>query len=337
MGRQAGPIGFGHMNYVLYVALLSIGGAMFGARCDAAAPDQPAAAGAPEFYPAYFDAGLGFRLVLYPPDGPELIIPLPPQVSANTRVITFGPDGRTIYVQNGIKLTGYTVSIGKIEFSPPRFIAVPGSAGILQVDCLAVSQPSGRLTMFSSWTDGRVGLFDLDPDTGHVQVLSGRRPSVCGGLGGLASPDGNHVVSKSGKYLAILDTGTGAVHTVPGLNANADCVWSPSGRWLACAQKDEITLVDAQAAPVDRVRSRKLAKRGDAYIAWSPDSQYLLIRKPSLSCLFSLYGENLEIINVASGKRRSVKSSHCEISAGAFGWMDQSIAHGYSHRRISGK
>jgi hypothetical protein len=54
---------------------------------------------------------------------------------------------------------------------------------------------------------------------------------------------------------------------------------------------------------------------------WSPDAGFLLDVKPQVSCWATLYGMSLQVIDVASGKRSLVKSSHCGIITGGF-WMN---------------
>jgi hypothetical protein len=94
---------------------------------------------------------------------------------------------------------------------------------------------------------------------------------------------------------------------------------------LALGRGNGIMLVDL-TEDFEHSSPRKLGTAGDSDVVWSPDSKYLLIRTSSLSCKFTLYGESLEVIEVAAGKRMPVKSSHCQITAGAFGWMDRAIA-----------
>jgi hypothetical protein len=72
-------------------------------------------------------------------------------------------------------------------------------------------------------------------------------------------------------------------------------------------------------------RYKNLGSSGDGPLVWSPDSKYLLLRRSSLSCAASVYGESLEIVDVKAGKREIVKSSHCSITAGTIGWLDSGV------------
>jgi hypothetical protein len=114
----------------------------------------------------------------------------------------------------------------------------------------------------------------------------------------------------------------GKERTVKGAKSDAGCEWAPNGQQLACVSNNEIGLVNVDADVQSYLFVRKLGGAGDSAVAWSPDSRFLLIRKSEVSCLTSLYGESLEAIEVATGRRIPVKSSHCKITAGLFGWMD---------------
>ena len=126
------------------------------------------------------------------------------------------------------------------------------------------------------------------------------------------------MLAKRGKSLAVTDLQGRVVRAIQGTKKDAGYLWSPNSEMLVWARGNEIMLIDLSRERED-LAPRKLGSAGDSDVVWSPDSKYLLIRSSSLSCKFTLYGESLEVIDVATGKRMPVKSSHCEIMAGAFG------------------
>ncbi len=287
---------------------------------------QPARAGSPSYVPAWVDPGTKpLQLILFPLDGPEIAVSLPAELSPMLWVLASGPDGRTIYAQKPDPLNHSIgiYSIYKIEFQPTRANVIRGSVGTGQVDCLTVSPSSGKIIVEGwSWSFNSRGVFEMDPDTGTIRPLPVGSPSVCGGTGGLLSPDGKHVVRKNGKKLDLVNVETGASRVVKGVSADMGCVWSPNAQRIACVRDGEIAVVDA----ADPSRRRSFGVTSYRSIEWSPDSKYLLRRTPQLSCILTVDFESLEVLDVETGKRRAVKSSHCRISTGAYGWIDSTVA-----------
>src|SRR5271170_1051053 len=99
----------------------------------------------------------------------------------------------------------------------------------------------------------------------------------------------------------------------------ASAVWSPDGKRIAAAvgERGRIVIIDA----ADPTRRRKLGKE-DGPLVWSPDSRYLLQLRSQFSCIPTVFGESLEIIDTFTGERSLVKSSHCQIIRGATAWLD---------------
>jgi WD40 repeat protein len=275
---------------------------------------QPARAGSPSFVPAYIQPGVKpFQLILLPLEGPEISVPAPAELPA-MRIVAFSPDGKAIYAEplNPLNHEG----IYKIEFHPARASVVPGSAGLGMVQCLTVSPSSGRLIVFSRSLNG--GIFEIDPATATNRRLPDGLPSSCGGTGGFLSPDGKRAIRNSGKQLDLIDVETGASRVIKGLGADATCNWSPNGQRIECSGDGEIAVID----PSEPFRRRTFqGSLGE----WSPDSKYLLRVKSQLPCLPTLYGESLELLDVDTGKRELVKSSHCRISGGPYGWIDSTV------------
>jgi WD40 repeat protein len=213
-----------------------------------------------------------------------------------------------------------SAGIYKIEFKPSRFSVVPGSIGTGEVWCLAVSSVSGRITLSGkSWALDSTGVFEIDPAAATSMVLAPGTASGCGGKGGFMSPDGKRAITNDAKQLRLVVLRTGASTAIKGTSADTQSVWSPDGRWIATVRGGRIGLIDAD----DPTRSRGLGRSGDGPLVWSPDSRYLLLRTSPLSCALTVYGESLEVVDVETGGRNEVKSSHCTITAGTLGWLDR--------------
>jgi len=138
----------------------------------------------------------------------------------------------------------------------------------------------------------------------------------------LLSPDGQRELKFEHWQMRVHDKGTG----VDVILKNAwPCAWSPDGKLLACDRDHKIVLFDANELSV----KRQLGSAGVGGLDWSPDSTRLLIRTSSPRCWATLYFENLTLVDVTTGKRKEVKSAHCNASAGKFGWVDTATMQWY--------
>lgn len=273
------------------------------------------------FSPAYFQPNNPPRLRLFPPNGAEKDVALPDSLPANLRGIVFGSDGKTLYLQKAEPLNR-SAGIYQMGFEPVRESLIPGSMGMGEVWCLAVSQPTGMIVVAGwSWTAMKGGVFEIDPNTATRRPLPIDAASGCGGDGGVLSPDGKRAIIKDGSQLALRALNKGTTSKIKGTNMDMQTAWSPDGRWIAAVGKGSITLIDGD----DLEHSRGLGGSGDGGFVWSPDSKHLLLRTKSASCTLSLYGESLEVVDVETGKRDFVRSSHCTITAGTLGWVGRSV------------
>lgn len=298
--------------------LLSLASAMTGVVAGVAGCLYQPVRAASSFCPAYFQPGNPSRLTLFPLEGPEAVVALPAGLPTNMRVITFSPDGRAIYGQKTEPLNPST-GIYKLEFQPARDSIVPGSVGMGEVQCLAMSQSLRNIIVAGwSWSDRSGGIFEIDPSVATRRRLSATAATPCGGDGGLMSPDYKRALVNSGNQLGLLDLKTGAIRTIKGMSREMRWTWSPDGQWIAGVRGGRIFLVAAD----DTSRARTLGSAGDGPVVWSPDSKCLLLRKSPLSCALTFYGESLEVLDVATGRRTLIGSSHCTITAGTLGWLD---------------
>lgn len=291
---------------------------------------QSAGASSRSFCPAYLDLRSDTPLLtLFPLVGPEVKVHLPAGLpTSNLQFIEFSPDGKSIYVQGHRTWDGIT----KIEFNPARQSIVRGSAGIGTTGSLVVlHQPERILVSGIANRRGKIecGVFELDPDGGEFrQLLDGKFPDC----GGFISPDGERVLallrletpanSQPGEVvthiqvknqLRVLDLRTRAEQIIgDGISWAA---WSPDGRWIAATLNyHRFVLIDATKTS----NRRNLGAADDNQAVWSPDSKYLLLAKSGIMSELS----SLEVIDVLTGKRSQIKSSHWKILATTFGWMD---------------
>jgi WD40 repeat protein len=281
---------------------------------------QPAGIGS-WYYPAYFQPGNPPQVKVFPLQGVAITVALPGGLSANIRALAFSSEGDAVYAQTTDPLDR-TAGIYKIEFQPTRYAVVPGSVGMGEAWCLAVSKPSGTVIVAGwSWSKGAGGVFEIDPHAGTNLRLSSGVASGCGG-GGVLSPDSKRAVTKAGNRLGLLTLKTGVISAINGTSADMQVTWSPNGQWIAGAYGGTITLIDADGA----TRSRRLGRSGNGPMVWSPDSRYLLLKTSPLSCAFTPYGASLEVLDIRTGRRREVRSSHCAVTAGTIGWLNQGSA-----------
>ena len=282
---------------------------------------------APSFCAAYIHPGdHGPALSLFPTERPEVLIPLPAGLPVDLRVNAFSPDGTAVYVQNASR---WSDGISRIEFKPARQSVIRGSVGLGAIWHLTVSQPSGRIFVSGFAQGGRkagCGTFEIVTNVGTLRTLLAGDYPDCGGGGGDISPDGKRILSFSGNELTVVDLDTGDVQAIKGVAGglsqrevtwSGNVIWSPDGKWItAILDQSRIILIDA----ANTTRRRNLGASGNGPIEWSPDSKYLLLSKSELRC--SAYFKSLQIIDVETGKRRVIKSSHCKIGPGWVGWID---------------
>ncbi len=258
------------------------------------------------------------KLILFPITGPELVVALPGGLTNDFHPTTFSADGKAIYGQVLQSCDGIT----KIEFKPARQTLVPGSLGIGTIGSLVEFRPSGKIFVSGfAKTRGTLecGIFEIDPISATFKKLfTGPFPDC----GGAISPDGNRVLRslrEEGNLLKVQDLQTGAVQPI-GRDMTGPS-WSPDGRWIAAIRNvsgsSDVVLIDA----ANTSRRRTLGGTSALQAQWSPDSKYLLLSKlQEIRC--GWFTASLEVVEVQTGKRREIKSSHCRIYHGLTGWMD---------------
>jgi hypothetical protein len=284
------------------------------ASADAAAPYP--------FSAAYFVSATGgdpHQLYLFPLTGKARRAALPP-LPFNFALLAYSPDGRSLYGRN-LTLGSSTSLLGliskgliKIEFNPPRMSVVPGSTD-LGVQWIVISPKLDRLFVYGSHIShgNEYGIFELDPHTGFCKAL-------------LLIPeaDSGSLPERSQKPLPLVNPADGTIQII-GSEFRIG-VWSPDGKWIATVlDKDghqKMVLID----PRDTSRRRILGSTVDSNLQWSPDSKYLLLSRPELLCGPFSYFESLQALDVATGKKLPISSSHCHVITNTCGWLANDIA-----------
>jgi hypothetical protein len=284
---------------------------------------QPTKADSSAFCPAFWQQGRS-ELKLFPFDGNEAALPLASEAKL-FRAIWFSPNGRSVYGQALQAPGGRPTGLIKVDFSPTRESVVPGSETLSSIRYLTVSLPTGKVFV-AGWIEKEgkreCGYFEINPDSATVRTLrTGTIVDCRQGLGPI-SPNGEQAVVASGKGLGLLNFTTGAFQTLRGMSAADTCSWSPDGTSLACVGRRKIFVLD-----ISDFRPRRVGGPGDSRPKWSPDGSSLLVLQSQLSCIPTLYGDSLAVIDVHTGKKSWIKSAHCAVAGGSeYGWVDRGVA-----------
>jgi dipeptidyl aminopeptidase/acylaminoacyl peptidase len=156
--------------------------------------------------------------------------------------------------------------------------AVVGKAGGTKFDSVEPSlSPDGSHVVFARFTKGLVqqrGIWDASVDGSHLKRL------VPAGGDPLWSPVGNRVAYLAGTLkpvLRLVPAGGGATTTLLPKGVQTIFSWSPDGQQIAFVDpKQNLAVVDVATKKV-RTLLKLHAPYGASSIAWSPDSQQLLV------------------------------------------------------------
>jgi hypothetical protein len=267
--------------------------------------------------PAYFDLGSHSespRVIVFPINGTR--VELLSTHSPAQGFISFRRDGNGLFVQP-LDL-GSSTGITEVQFHPPKVDLVRGSSGLGPVWYLTdQTRTSGRIFVSgvrTTPTGTECGAYEIYLADGTLKRLRTGSFPECGGGKGPISPDGRRVLRTSGKRLEMVDIETGAKRLLG--DGMAAASWSPDGSWIAANHEGSLVLIDADAT----THKKNLGESGEGPAQWSQDSKSLLLSKTDWRC--GLYSGSLLVIDVSSGRKAQVKSSHCAIySSNTFGWV----------------
>jgi WD40 repeat protein len=225
------------------------------------------------------------------------------QINGWTMALAFSPDGRFLAGASRDR----SLRVWQIEPGPRQWKVIAYWFDHLAGSFLSLDwSPDGTALVSGDRRDGRVAVWDFDPDTdawddatvaefarlsyGQHQAWAKQRPDAAsreprweeGGhervYGARFSPDGTRVgATSTDGLLSVYDAATGAVvfrTGAPRVTGLTGFDWSPDSRWLAAGAEDHAIYVfdAATGAFYD-----KLAGHQDdvSALAWSPDGSML--------------------------------------------------------------
>jgi hypothetical protein len=296
----------------------------------ACSKEQTGVAGYPYAVANYLPAQPGLDkevLRLFPSEGPSVTITLPFRFVR----IAFALDGKSIY---GTLWSGkYGIDrelpgLSKIEFSPTRITTVPGTASFV-IRSFALSTRQDTLVISGHRADQdetQCGILEVLIPSGTVKQVpkTDCRYHVLG-----VSPDGSQAIATVGDgtefafHRELIDLASG---TTKSFGSEFPLgVWSPDWNWIATIRNHELSIVNAH----DPSKRRSLGATTVIEPEWSPDSRYLMLRKYALfKCGFYIDTEppaTLEMLDISSGERSTIRSSECQLSSGYTGWLSNEI------------
>jgi WD40 repeat protein len=225
------------------------------------------------------------------------------QINGWTMALAFSPDGRHLAGASRDR----SIRVWQIEPGPRQFEVIAYWFDHLAGNFLSLDwSPDGKALVSGDRRDGRVAVWDFDPDTdawddatvaafarlsyGQHQAWAKQRADVASReprweesghervYGARFSPDGTRVgATGTDGLLSVYDAATGAVVLrtgAPRVTGLTSFDWSPDGRWLAAGAEDHaIYVFDAESGAL----YDELAGHEDlvSAIAWSPDGTIL--------------------------------------------------------------
>lgn len=271
----------------------------------------------PDFVPANLFVD---NLRVFTSRGASTMLSLPKSARGDLAANSDG-NGRSIYLTS-LDPSRYT-GITKVDIKTRQASSVRGSDAVGRVDFL-VESLDGKLCVSGFRMEGdqlERGMIEIDQKAGKSRMLQRGEygaisPDCRSALrhdSGVTARDGD---TRQRRTMSVVDTKTGESRLLAGAEEGE---WSPNGRWLLTVTDRHFELRDA--ATLRKSKDLGLAETSAA--SWSPDSKQLLVIKNQITCVFTLYGRTLEVIDVETGKRKIVPNSHCEFLAGAILWVDR--------------
>jgi len=289
-------------------ALLAIVG-LFSAQ-NGAAP----APGLPRFEAAHYSHD---AIYIFPNGGKEFSIRVPPNVPAVANLIGFASSGRSAYLQvPSAGIPHLSDELIQMNFSPLRLFSVPGSGGLGEIVSVTNSL-SGNLLVTAAYGQGLCGAYEIDTSRGTHRPIwtEPARPDCRLGVEQV-DPDGKRVLIGDNLNFKVVDTATGTIELSGSTGRGA---WSPDGNWLAISKKGEITVFDGRTFSM---RRRFRASSIDGHLVWSPDSTRILFVQEELGCLLQDDFESIAVLDIETGKKWVISSSHCMVTNSQIGWVD---------------
>lgn len=287
-------------------------------------------AGQSQFLPANF-ANIGSHdLKLFPANRPATVINIPFPLGA----VKLGGDGHTLYsfIFDQHLAWEQMPGITRIEFNPVRSAPINGTQGFGIRD-YAVTPDNQKIVIAGRHRERGVtkcGLFEINASTGVArQVLTDDCNNRSSWTDLSVSSDGTRAIANYGNSntdhnyrLDLIDLTRGSTNSLGDLSR---ATWSPDGKWIAAIEWSHKRLIVLDTN--DFSHRRDLGST--IMTAWSPDSRYLLAwHYHFLRCGIGIDlppPASFVVFEVASGKRRLIHSSQCQLVSGPIGWMSTDI------------
>jgi len=292
--------------------------------------EEAGVAGYPYTVTNYIPAQPGYDkevLRFFPWEGASVTIALPFRLVR----IAFALDGKSIYVT---RWSGKYVmdrelpGLSNIEFNPMRMTTVPGTA-LFVIRSFALSTRQDALIISGRRTEQeetQCGVFEIMLPSGAVkQALKTDCRYHWESFVVSVSPDASQAIATVGDgrefafHRELIDLVNGTTKSLG--SAFPLGAWSPDWKWIAVLENHKLFLVDAH----DPSKRRLLGTTTLIEPEWSPDSRFLLLRKYALfKCGFYIDIEppaTLEMLDIGSGERSTIRSSECQLSSGYTGWL----------------
>jgi hypothetical protein len=266
--------------------------------------------GLPGFEAAHYDHD---AINVFPDGGKEFSVRLPPNVPATAKLIGFASSGRSAYLQvPSAAVLHLSDELIQVDFSPARLFSVPGSDGLGEVISVTNSLSGSLLVAAAYGHQGLCGAYEIDSSNGTHRPI--RTEPKCGFFITQVAPDSRRVLIGDNSNFEVVDVLTGSVD----LRGVGRGVWSPDGTWLAIYNKGEATVFDGRTFSV---RRRFRTSSIDGHLVWSPSSKRILFAQQE-RCQDDL--ESLAVLDIETGRRWVISSSHCMITNSQMGWIDVS-------------
>lgn len=270
--------------------------------------------GAPHFEAAHFDHD---AITVFPQDGKAFSTPLPPAVPPTANLIGFASNGRSAYLQiPSAAILHLSDELIQVDFSPLRLFPVPGSGGLGEITSVTNSL-SGNLLVTTAYGQGLCGAYEIDPSRGtHRPIWTVPARPDCRFGPMQVEPDGKRLLMADNQNFKVIDALNGTVE-LSGIAGHG--AWSPDGKWLAIFNNGEVTVFDNR---IFSVRRRFRASSVDGHLVWSPDSKRILFVQKELRCFLQDDYESIAVLDIETGKKWVISSSHCEVTNSRMGWID---------------
>jgi WD40 repeat protein len=185
------------------------------------------------------------------------------------------------------------------------------------VDSIAVSAREDKMVFSGRYKQiEHCGVFQVLLSEGSArEIIANPKCGYASGWLSLSlSPTGEQGVAIHDHRLVLINI---VQRTVKSIGEGYSAVsWSPDGHWIAALENRNLktVLLDTGEFSVRRTLD-------NSEVRWSPDSRYLLRVRP---CRFSDSG-TVEALDVASGKKITIKSSTCGVHQTTTGWVSKNI------------